>query len=105
MSRRKPKVGDVVLWYSGSNKSLDPIAAVVTRAESGTSTVNLSLIDENNTSLLIRDGVRHLDDPRSRTEHGRKNGAWDFTPRDRLLDQLLEQLLDAESPEEKVATV
>lgn len=95
MSRRKPQVGDVVHWFSGSQKAQDPVAAVVTRAESGTSTVNLSLIEPTNQTMNVRDGVRHIDDPRCRTEHGRHNGAWDFTPRDKLLDLLLEVTQEA----------
>lgn len=92
MSRRKPEVGDVVHWFSGSKKDQAPIAAVVTRADLGSSTLNLSLFDQNNQTMLIRDGVRHVDDPRSRTDHARQIGGWDFTPRDKLLDLLLEQL-------------
>lgn len=39
---------------------------------------------------LIRDGVRHIDDPRLRinADH-RENGAWDYTARDLELNALL----------------
>lgn len=97
--RRAPKVGDVVLWYPGSDRLQQPSAAVVTRDGNGGSTICLNVMDPSTTAMLIRDGVRHLDDNRSRTEFGREVGAWDYTARDKQLDELLASLLEASARE------
>jgi hypothetical protein len=88
--RRDPQVGDVVHWFPGSDRNQEPKAAVVSKA--GATALCVNVIDSGTFNFLIRDGVRHVDDPRSRTEEGRKSGAWDFTPRDKKLDELLETL-------------
>ncbi len=82
-----PSVGQIVCWYAGSDRNQDPHAAVVTSV--GGDSVCVSIFDKSSYNLQIRDGVRHLDDERSRKDYGREVGAWDYTDRDKLLDLLL----------------
>lgn len=95
---RLPAVGDVVHWYPGSDRNQEPHAAVVSRAGEAV-TVCVNVIDPGTYNMLIRDGVRHIDDPRSRTDHGKEAGAWDWTPRDKRIEALLEALEEAAPPE------
>lgn len=88
--KNTPDVGQIVNYYPGSDRGQEPLAAVVTKV--GNNSVCVSIFDSSNQNLTIRDGVRHVDDPRSRTDFGRSAGAWDFTDRDKQIDALLEQL-------------
>ena len=79
-----PHVGQTVLWYP--HGVVDPRherAAIVLAIRNG----SISLWQVN---AYARDGVKHVTDPRLRmNQEQRADGAWDFTPLDRQLEQLV----------------
>lgn len=78
-SYKMPEVepGMFVYWYPGGEKSRIPHTAIVTAL--GFDSLCLSIVDQNSHNLLIRDGVRHMDDPRARATEMFENGGWDYT--------------------------
>lgn len=89
-------VGDVVHWYPTGVSSEQPLAAIVTGIGLGGQTLNLNVLDPYSYNLRIRDGVRHLTDPRCKEVEFREYGAWDLTPRERgyrLLAKQVKELL------------
>lgn len=72
------EVGLPVLWYPGGDRNQQPAAAVVTAI--GFDTLNLNLMMPQTYTMLIRDGVRHIDDKRAKTPELAENGAWDYAP-------------------------
>lgn len=90
------QVGDHVYWYPGGQTSEEPYAAVVTAVGLGGQTLNLNLFDPLSYNLRIRDGVRHVSDPRCREVEFREQGCWDLTPREkeyRALKRQVQELL------------
>lgn len=71
--------GDIVYWYDGGARSSAGHVAIVTNV--GSATICVNIVDPNSYNMRIRDGVRHLDDPRARDSELQENGAWDYTPR------------------------
>lgn len=85
------ELGMTVHWFDGGDTTQEPKPAVVTGvAFNG---LNLNIFDKANYNLSIRDGVRHVADPTANEQHKKDDGAWDFTPRDKRLNELLESLM------------
>lgn len=74
----QPEVGTVVWWYPDGDPYQEPHAAIVTKV--GGDSVNVNILDCASYNFMIRDGVRHLSDPRSRNPDTRDGGAWDHHP-------------------------
>lgn len=96
LSYKMPKVdvGMDVWWYPHGDLSQQPFAAKVTRlaAES----VCLSIFHPDNYNLMIRDGVRHLSDPRRKdSEDVIESGLWDH-PRGEAYKELDRRLKQCE---------
>jgi len=72
----KPKIGQIVWWYPQGDTNQTPLAAVVTRV--GFDSLNLNIFAPNSVNMLIRDGVRHKSDPRSRSDDMRESGCWEY---------------------------
>jgi hypothetical protein len=72
------QVGMLVNWYADGDPNQDPLPAMVTRV--GIDSCCVNIFDCASYNMRIRDGVRHLTNPRCRREELRESGAWDFTP-------------------------
>lgn len=96
------QVGDQVYWYPSGQNSEEPYAAVVTLVGLGGQTLNLNIFDPLSYNLRIRDGVRHISDPRCKAVEFREQGCWDLTPREKdyraLKRQVQELLAHATAP-------
>lgn len=80
-------VGDVVHWYPDDAIDQKPFAAVVSAM--GMRAVTLSIFNPQSYNLMVRDGVRHRNDPGLRTEDMVEAGVWEHTPRTlRQMEQL-----------------
>lgn len=80
-------LGDVILWYPDGDINQEPQPAIVSNI--GGDTINVNIISPTSYNFLIRDGVRHVSDPRRRGPEVRDSGAWDYTPMLRHLYRLL----------------
>lgn len=89
IKRRGPyvEVGMSVLWYpDGTPRNGQP--AIV--SDLGMDSVCLNIITPSNYNFIIRDGVRHVDDPQARSQDMMDTGAWDHTPFTKKLIDLLD---------------
>ena len=93
-SYRMPHVelGQIVWWYPAANKKTQPQPGIVSQVNPQSVCVNL--VDPNTYTLLIRDGVKHADDPTIQFEERREMGGWDFTDKDKRLAALERQLAE-----------
>jgi hypothetical protein len=71
-------LGQDVLWYPDPDARLSPHAAKVTSV--GQDTLSLNIFSPTNQAMMLRDGVRHIKDPRARRVEVLDNGVWDHTP-------------------------
>ncbi len=71
------ELGEVVLYFEGGVKSR-PQAAIVSQVDGNSVVLNILL--PNSYNFKIRDGVRHMDDPRTKDSEKIENGLWDYTP-------------------------
>ncbi len=91
-------VGMDVWWFPHGDKSMAPFAAKITRV--GQDSVCVSIFHPDNYNLMIRDGVRHGSDPRSRdNEEVIQSGTWDWMKGDAYKDldrrlKVVERALD-----------
>ncbi len=97
-SMPKVDVGMDVWWFPHGDTTQSPFAAKVTRV--GQDSLCLSIFHPDNYNLMIRDGVRHSSDPRSRdNDDVIQSGVWDwmrgeaFKDHERRLKQI-EKALD-----------
>jgi hypothetical protein len=67
---------DVHYYLGGNTRS--PIAAKITQVDGNSVVVNC--FHPNNYNCTIRDGVRHVSDPRTKDHEKIENGLWDYTP-------------------------
>ncbi len=69
-----PKVdqGDTIFWFPGGNCAVEPHVAIVTKV--ARDNICCHIVDPNSYNFLIRDGVRHCDDPRSRIDLAEAGG-------------------------------
>jgi hypothetical protein len=85
------KIGTLVLFYVGADRTQVPAAAMVTGI--GQRNVILSVFQPNTYNLLIRDGVRHMNDPDlNHNADIREMGGWDYTDDYKLLLELKEKV-------------
>jgi hypothetical protein len=76
------QLGDIVMFFpmadrpSGTQNTGH--VAIVTAI--GIDSLNLNVLAPNNHNLMIRDGVRHMDDPKCQHPELRMQGGWDYTP-------------------------
>jgi hypothetical protein len=85
------EVGQIVHYYPGGITTR-PCAAMVTQADGNSVVVNIFM--PNSYNAAIRDGVRHVSDPRTKDSERIENGLWDFTPSELRLRQTIANLLD-----------
>lgn len=79
-------VGDPVHWFPDGRVGSPPQGAFVT-AIGVSGMLCLNILDPSSYNFRIRDGVRHIKDPRARPAEFQENGAWDLAPAGkRLLD-------------------
>jgi hypothetical protein len=85
-------LGAIVLWYPNGVTSVAPLPAVVTRLNFRS--VGLSIIAPDTHNFLLRDGVRHIDDPELKRDIVRnaEEGAWEYTEQHQLLEKALNEL-------------
>ncbi len=72
-----------VLWYPDRHTPKDCYTAFVTRVADRS--VDLAIMRPDQTTLFIRNGVRHRNDPDGAIIDRSGNGVWDFTEDDELL--------------------
>jgi hypothetical protein len=82
-----------VLWYPDGDSRQQPHPAFVTAV--GHDSVCVNIMAHNSYNFLIRDGVRHVSDPRIKDAERRESGAWDYTPFVKRLLALLMELSPA----------
>lgn len=79
------ELGEVVFWYpsrpsrqknGGTNP--EPHVAIVTRL--GNDNLCLNITSPTNYNFFLRDGVRHVSDPRAKAEEIHDGGLWDYRP-------------------------
>src|SRR4051812_32307140 len=89
------RLGDTVYWFPSGNLASEPQAAFVTRI--GHDTVCLNVLSPNSYTFVIKDGVRHVSDPKNRTVRFTDirdyPGAWDHSSRAKELTSNLEALV------------
>lgn len=78
ISQAKP-----VLWFPDRHTPEDVYTATVTRVADRS--VDLAIMRPDSTTLFIRNGVRHRNDPDGEIIDRSGNGVWDFTEDDSLL--------------------
>jgi hypothetical protein len=85
-------IGAIVLWYPNGARSVPPLPAIVTRINPRS--LGLSIFAPDTHNLMLRDGVRHLDDPEFRKDPVRmgEEGGWDYTEESKALGQTLTDL-------------
>lgn len=79
-------IGDLVWWYADGKRGDRPSVAIVTAI--GMQSLNLNVISPMHYQFSIRDGVRHLDDPRSKQIERVECGAWEHRPQHLRLQSL-----------------
>lgn len=90
------EVGSVVLWYPDGDVGLAPCAAIVTARYPRT--VALSICAPNNYNFLLRDSVRHRDDPEKVDEEMTREGVWEHTAERITIDRLAAESLALRAP-------
>lgn len=68
--------GKTVLWYPDRHVPNDSYTAFVTRV--GDRSIDLSIMRPDSTTLYIRNGVRHRNDPDGEIIDRSGDGVWDF---------------------------
>ncbi len=81
-------LGQMVYWYPHGAKTNSPHAAFVTKR--GHDSVCLAILHPNSHNFTIRDGVRHVSDPRVKQVEFLESGGWDHTPATLRLQKLEE---------------
>lgn len=84
------EIGLQVYWYPDGDSRQQPHLAFVTGV--GQDTVCVNIVAPNSYSFMIRDGARHVSDPRIKEAERREAGAWDYTPFTRRMLNLLQEL-------------
>lgn len=83
----EPTLGQTVFWYPSGNILEDPQAGFVSRV--GHDTICINLLSPSLKDFVIKDGVRHVTDPKNRTVRFTDlrdfPGCWDL-PRKRKKD-------------------
>lgn len=89
---RMPFVEDgmMVHWYPDGDSRHQPHIAIVSAI--GQDSVCVNIIMPNSYNFMIRDGARHVSDPRIKDAERRESGAWDYTPFTRKVLALLTEL-------------
>jgi hypothetical protein len=89
------EVGEDLWYYQEGDLCSTPWPAKVTAKGNDSLTLHIMAPDCKN--FVVKDGVHHLSDPRSRRVETRDQGGWDRTPRNKLLRKLLEDFCDGQS--------
>jgi hypothetical protein len=71
------EVGQVVHWFHDQGNDQLPYAAIVSAIGMRSITCNISMPDNYN--FMVRDGVRHRDDPAAREGDVKDAGCWTHT--------------------------
>lgn len=65
----------IVSWYPGGDRTMEPRPAVVIRVNQ--ETVDLGVIDDTNAYVMVKTGVRHVDDREASDSHREDAGGWE----------------------------
>lgn len=84
------QIGDIVWWFPDQADDQRPYAAIVSSV--GVRSVALHVVVQNTYNFIVRDGVRHKDDPSVRDHDISENGLWTHTQRTEELAELREAL-------------
>ncbi len=80
------EVGQTVLWsWNGGAKDASPATVIGV----GTGTVNLAVHVNGVKDHILKQGVRHQDDPFLRRAPNHDGGVWHLTPRDERINEML----------------
>lgn len=88
----KVSIGDTVLWFPGGDPGTESSPAIVTCV--GAEALAVSLVPKDGMTLVPKDAVRHLTDPKLKTIEVREQGGWDYTPSSRLSNDAASQIED-----------
>ncbi len=72
----KPRIGDTVLWHDDLESENPPMPAWVTRVSEDC--LDLSILEHGVPKPLLKDGVRHINDPDKAKIKRLEAGCWDF---------------------------
>lgn len=87
-----PEVGDAVQWYVNGDPNGPAFPGVVVALGMGTQ-VDIHILSPDSDRLLQRWGAKHVGDGGIREDERVTNGCWDYSPRLKLLMQLVTDLM------------
>lgn len=67
-----------VLWYPDGDMNQIPHPAKVVSV--GNTSVNLAIFEKDNCNMIVRDGVKHVNDKTLRPNELTEQGTWSHTP-------------------------
>lgn len=82
-------MGDLVYWHPHGLVEVPPHCGVVTKVYHQSICINL--FDPSSYSMLIRDGVKHVNDPTMRDEERKEMGGWSEHPLAKRLRKVEEE--------------
>lgn len=92
----KATEGMPALWYPYSETSSKPhVAWVTTVGRDGI--VSLAILSPNSRGFMLKDGVRHKDDPACKKPELKEYGCWDYTQEHRDREVLVRRVNDMEA--------
>jgi hypothetical protein len=90
-----PQKGDDVIWYeTGEPNAGNEFYGKIVDLGYGTS-IEIGTLQPNSEYVRVRPGVKHVSDPTLRPDEKAELGAWDWTPRQKQVIDLIAQLSDA----------
>lgn len=69
------RLGDVVLWYPGGEIDQEPHVGIVVGV--GNDNICINTFSQHDRVMYLHDGVRHVCDPRARSDDLREAGGWE----------------------------
>lgn len=91
------EIGDIVRWFPSADRSAESTdqgyVGIVTKV--GIETLNINVFSPASYNCWIKDGVRHMSDPKCQHPELRAQGGWEHTPQTLRLHKLLEELQPA----------
>jgi len=85
---RMPKisVGDRISFNPDPHQEI-PQSGIVTAV--GQETICVNLFARDTYTMPVRDGVRHISDPKSKLQHNLESGLWDYLPQEKAMEKRL----------------
>jgi hypothetical protein len=82
----RASVGMSIIWYPYGETDKPGMPGLV--CEVGQRTLSLSIFLPHKTSVMYKDGVRHLSDPEAKNQEFIESGCWDFSEQTKDMIQL-----------------